>query len=67
LKAIGVDRDLNTEVGQSLAKASESIGSLVDKAGTAENAMDKAEENGKKIKEAIGELKDKLKKAPKEI
>lgn len=66
LKAVGVDRDLNKEIGENLAKASENIGSIVDKAEGMEDKLNKAEETAKKLKEKIDELKAKLKISPKE-
>lgn len=66
LKKVGIETDLRKDVGENLAKASESIGSIVEKAEGVDDKIDKAEENAKKIKDKIDELKEKLKKTPKE-
>jgi len=61
LQAIGVERDLRKEVGENLAKASDKIGALVEAAEKADVKLDKVEENARKLKEAVSELKKKLK------
>jgi uncharacterized phage infection (PIP) family protein YhgE len=66
LKTVGVEQDLRKVVGENLAKTSESIGAIVEKAESVEDKIDKAEENAKKIKDKIDELKEKFKTTPKE-
>jgi len=66
LKTVGVEQDLNKEIGEKLAKTSDAIGSIVEKAENVEDKIDKAEENAKKIVDKINELKEKFKKTSKE-
>ena len=56
LKAIGIDRDLRSEVGDKLAQASDQIAKIVDTAERADEAIGKAEDQVKKIKEVIDGL-----------
>ncbi len=60
LEAIGVERDLRTMVGQTLSITSDKIAGLVDAADAADEKLAKAEETAKKLKDAVGELKNRL-------
>ena len=66
LKTIGVERVLRQEVGESLAEASEKIGTIVEAASTADDKLSKAEEQLQKLKNTLSELEKKLIKKRKE-
>jgi len=61
LEAMGIERDIRREVGNYLAKASDTIGNLVETAEKADVKLEKVEENVQKLKEAVNELKKNLK------
>jgi len=60
LREFGVKRDLRKEVSENLAKASDKIGALVGAAEAADDKLDEAEANARKLKDAIRELEVKL-------
>lgn len=61
LQAIGIERDLRKEVGDNLAKASDKIRDLVEAAEKTDAKLETTEENARKLKEAVSELKKNLK------
>jgi len=66
LEAIGIERDIRKEVGNNIAKASDRIGNLVETAEKADAKFEMVEENVQKLKDAVSELKNNLKKNHKE-
>ena len=66
LDKIGVERDLGKDIGDTLARASERIGTLVETAEKADDKIKKAEEFAIDLKSAINELKDNIGKGNKE-
>ncbi len=60
LAEVGVERDLRTEVSQSLAEASAKVGEIVDSAEGYGDKIDDITEKVKDIKDTIEELKAKL-------
>jgi ribosome recycling factor len=56
LEAIGLEHDLTKNIGESLAKASHDIGSLVEIAEMGEGTVKDVQDNAEKIKEAIKKL-----------
>lgn len=58
LAAIGVERDLRTQVAGKLASAADDIDKLVAGAEKAENRLDQAEENAKKLKRLVEGMLD---------
>jgi hypothetical protein len=63
LQAIGVERDLRKDVGESLAKVSDRIGILVHAAETADDKLKEVEETTKGLKDAVRELGGTLRKS----
>lgn len=61
LQAIGVERDLREDVADNLARASNTIETLVEAAEKTDSMLDMAEENAQKLKDAVNELMKSLK------
>ena len=60
LAEFGIERNLRAEVGQSIASASETITSIVDKAEAIDKKIENAEDTAKSLKETIINLKTSL-------